>query len=221
VNVPYAHNQEMLEAGIKSCLRTIAGAKEGKEEVVFAENADPAIRYAYQASWEKTDIVDRLDNAGHAIGLDAEIRQRILSKAILRVEGAETGGEILASMEHIDTAVPPEIKSGDPWWRDPTTIPPRAFLYDRHYSRRNIGATIAAGGRAKTTLSVYEALSMAVGRDLSTRLELSSGPLRVWLLNGEEDQDELDRRIAAACQHYGVSPGRPRRSSFCAVRPWR
>jgi hypothetical protein len=100
-------------------------------------------------------------------------------------------------MERIDTAVPPEIKTGDPWWRDPTTIPPRAFLYDRHYSRRNIGATIAAGGRAKTTLSVYEALSMALGRDLSNRLELASGPLRVWLLNGEEDQDELDRRIAA------------------------
>jgi AAA domain len=195
----------MLEAGIQSCLRTIARAQKGKEVAVFTEQAGHAIWYAYKARWEKTDIIDRLDNAGDAIGLDADIRQRILSDSILRVEGVETAGEILAGMEHIDTDVPPEIKNGNPWWRDPATIPPRAFLYDRHNSRRNIGATIAAGGRAKTTLSVYEALSMAVGRDLSTRLELSSGPLRVWLLNGEEDQDELDRRIAAACQHYGVS----------------
>jgi hypothetical protein len=27
----------------------------------------------------------------------------------------------------------------------------------------------------------------------------------VWLLNGEEDQDELDRRIAAVCQRFGIS----------------
>ncbi len=205
MNAPHPHNQEILEAGIESCLRIIAGAEEGKEEEVFSKWAEHAIRHACAAGWEKKDIIDRLDNAGVAIGLDADFRQRVLSDGIQRLEGAETAGEILAGMEHIDTAIPADIKNGDPWWRAPATIPPRAFLYDRHYSRRNIGATIAAGGRAKTTLSVYEALSMAAGRDLSTRLELPSGPLRVWLLNGEEDQDELDRRIAAACQHYGIS----------------
>jgi AAA domain len=205
VNVPHPRNQEIFEAGIESCLRTIDGAAKGKEEAVFSEFSGHAIRHAYSAGWTKAEIVDRLDNAGAAIGLDADLRQRILRNGILRTEGADTAGEIPAGMEHIETAIPRNIKNGDPWWRDPATIPPRAFLYDRHYSRRNIGATIAAGGRAKTTLSVYEALSMAVGRDLSTRLELSSGPLRVWLLNGEEDQDELDRRIAAACQRYGIS----------------
>jgi len=36
------------------------------------------------------------------------------------------------------------------WWRDPATIPPRSSLYEGHYTRRAIGATIGAGGRAKT-----------------------------------------------------------------------
>jgi archaeosine-15-forming tRNA-guanine transglycosylase len=92
-----------------------------------------------------------------------------------------------------------------PWWRDAETIPRRQFLYDRHYIRGTVSATIAAGGRAKTTRATYDALSMAAGRDLSTGQPLSTGPLRVGILNGEEDQNELDRRIAATCQRYGIS----------------
>jgi hypothetical protein len=99
------------------------------------------------------------------------------------------------------TPVPLTVKS---WWRDPASIPRRHFLYGQHYIRRQVGVTIAAGGRGKTTLACYEAVSMTVGRDLQTGDPLPSGPLRVWLLNGEEDQDELDRRVAAVCQRYGI-----------------
>jgi AAA domain len=92
-----------------------------------------------------------------------------------------------------------------PWWRDPETIPRRQFLHDRHYIRGVVSATIAAGGRAKTTRATYDALTMVTSKDLTTGQPLPSGPLRVGILNGEEDQDELDRRIAATCQHYGIS----------------
>ncbi len=91
-----------------------------------------------------------------------------------------------------------------PWWRDPCTIPPRRFLFKRHYIRGAIGGTIGAGGRGKTTLGAYEAISMGVGRDLMTGDPVPEGPLRVWVLNAEEDQDELDRRYAATCQYYGI-----------------
>jgi RecA-family ATPase len=90
------------------------------------------------------------------------------------------------------------------WWRDPATIPPRQSLYDGHYIRRAIGATIGGGGRAKTTRGLYEGISMAVGFDIATKDKLPDGELRVWICNGEEDQDKLDRRIAAACQRYGI-----------------
>ena len=88
-------------------------------------------------------------------------------------------------------------------WPDPKTIPPRQFLFGPHYARKNIGATIGAGGRAKTTLGLLEAVSMACGRNLLTGEEFD--PLRIWWLNGEEDQDELDRRVAATCKRYGVT----------------
>jgi RecA-family ATPase len=88
-------------------------------------------------------------------------------------------------------------------WPDPATIPRRQFLFGRHYVRKAIGATIGGGGRGKTTFSHIEAVSMACGRNLFTGDRAT--PLRVWGLNGEEDQDEIDRRIAAICQRYGIT----------------
>jgi RecA-family ATPase len=88
-------------------------------------------------------------------------------------------------------------------WPNPASIPRRQFLYGRHYSRKAVGATIGAGGRAKTTRGLTEAVSMACGRDLFTDEEIATR--RVWYLNGEEDQDELDRRLTAICQHHNVS----------------
>jgi hypothetical protein len=92
-----------------------------------------------------------------------------------------------------------------PWGRDAVTIPPRQFLFGKHYVRGAVSSTIGAGGRAKTTLSCEGAVSMAVGRDLMTGEPLKSGPLRVWMLNGEEVQDEIDRRICGTIQHYGIT----------------
>jgi hypothetical protein len=80
-----------------------------------------------------------------------------------------------------------------PWWREPDAIPKREWLYvGKHYMRGDISATVAPGGLAKTTRGVQEAVDMAANHGL-----------RVLLLNGEEDQDELDRRIAATCAYYG------------------
>lgn len=116
----------------------------------------------------------------------------------------------LAKSNGHDLAASPSIEqrsSPMPWWRDPATIPKRRSLYDGHYIRRAIGATIGAGGRAKTTRGIYEAVCMVVGFDIASKNPLPEGKLAVWVCNGEEDQDELDRRVAATCQHYGITRG--------------
>src|SRR5262245_14875712 len=87
-------------------------------------------------------------------------------------------------------------------WPDPASIPPRKFLFGQHYARKAVGATVGGGGRAKTTLALCEAISMAAGLNLLTDSTIE--PLRVSILNGEEDQAELERRIAAICQHYSI-----------------
>ena len=84
-------------------------------------------------------------------------------------------------------------------------IPPRRWVYGRHYVRKHVTATVGPGGSAKTASKLIEAVSMAIGRDLLD----SSKPidrLRVWYWNGEDPLDEFERRIAAICMYYKIDP---------------
>jgi hypothetical protein len=101
----------------------------------------------------------------------------------------------------------------------PASIPPREWLFGRHYIRGAVSASIGAPGRLKSTTSLTEIIGMAVGRDLMTGEPLASGPVRAAYLNGEEVEDELDRRVAAVCQRFGLEPRRLRRPVVCAVNP--
>jgi hypothetical protein len=87
--------------------------------------------------------------------------------------------------------------------RDPRSIPRRQWLYGRHYIRRYPTATVAPGGLGKTSLILVEALAMATGKPLlGVRVP---EPLRVWVWNGEDPREEIERRLAAACIHYGIT----------------
>jgi AAA domain len=107
--------------------------------------------------------------------------------------------------EHTPLDDPPTRQTAQPWWQDPASILPRRSLDGDHHLFRNAASVdVAGGGRAKTTNAIAEAVGMACGVNLQTKQPLPAGKLRVWLVNGEEDQDELDRRVAAVCQHYKV-----------------
>jgi AAA domain len=157
-----------------------------------------------------------------------------IERAVARVEEGKPRAPNGGDADHerasgkTETSKKPKRDMPRAWWRDPGTIPARSSLYDGHYIRRTIGATIGGGGRAKTTRGIYEAISMAVGFDIATKDKLPAGELRVWICNGEEDQDELDRRVAAACQRYGISQAdlgdrlfvQSVRVTRCASPPW-
>ena len=87
-------------------------------------------------------------------------------------------------------------------WRDPATIPARAWLYGRHYIRQFVSATVAPGGLAKTSLILVEAIAMALKRPLLGIVPTEQ--TNVWIWNGEEPKEELNRRIAAICQYYSI-----------------
>jgi hypothetical protein len=100
----------------------------------------------------------------------------------------------------------PRIEAKPFEWIDPKTIPPRQWLYGRHYMRGMVSATAGVGGAGKSTLLNVELVSMAIGRDLlHGGAEIPVGPLTVWGHNGEDPYEELQRRIMAVCQHYGVT----------------
>jgi RecA-family ATPase len=85
---------------------------------------------------------------------------------------------------------------------DPAQLPPRQWLYGRHYQRRTVSATIAPGGFGKTTLDMVEAIAMATCQNLLG--EQPTERLRVWYHNGEDSLEELHRRVAAVCQHFNI-----------------
>jgi AAA domain-containing protein len=89
-------------------------------------------------------------------------------------------------------------------WRDPSTIPPRPWIYGRHLIRKQVSVTVAPGGVGKSSLTICEALAMASGRELLG--DWTAEGLKVWIYNLEDTRDELERRIIAAMQHHAVAP---------------
>jgi AAA domain-containing protein/bifunctional DNA primase/polymerase-like protein/primase-like protein len=111
-------------------------------------------------------------------------------------EGASGGGAAKTSPELEFDIAPYEPK-------DPTTISMREWMYRPAYIRKFVGLTTATGGAGKSSLILVEAVTMACGKDL-----LGVEPadkLRVLYWNGEDPQDELERRVEAILKHYGLT----------------
>jgi hypothetical protein len=82
-------------------------------------------------------------------------------------------------------------------------IPRRRWLHAGHYVRGQVVMTVAPGGYGKTSLILCNAIEMATGRGLIG--PAPNGPLRVAYWNAEDPDDEIERRIAAACLHHQVN----------------
>lgn len=82
-------------------------------------------------------------------------------------------------------------------------IEPRQWLYGNQYIRKFLSVTLAPSGVGKSSLAIVEALAMASGKPLLG--VQPEGRSRVWMWNGEDPRDELDRRVSAAMMHYGLT----------------
>lgn len=125
----------------------------------------------------------------------------------------KAGGD-LATLEAMTEAPPPLTVAPEPGpitptpfaWADPSTIPPREWVYDTHLIRKFVSLTVSPGGLGKSSLALVEALSMVTGRPLIEDAVLHEGPLKVWYWNGEDPQEETRRRVMAAALHYQLKP---------------
>jgi hypothetical protein len=90
------------------------------------------------------------------------------------------------------------------WWVpiDAAQLPPREWIYGKHYQRGVISGTVAPGGSGKTSLCMVEAIAMATCRNLLGEQPVER--VRVWYHNAEDTQDEVNRRVVAICQHYKI-----------------
>ena len=91
-----------------------------------------------------------------------------------------------------------------PFELDLAKLRPRAWLYDHHYQRGQVTVTIGTTGAGKSSLDLVEGIAMATGRKLLH--EEPEERCRVWVHNGDDDKDEVYRRIDAVCHCYDIPP---------------
>jgi hypothetical protein len=87
---------------------------------------------------------------------------------------------------------------------DEKSLPPYEWLYGRHLLRGEVSMTCASGGTGKSALSIVEALAQTSGRDL---LGINvPKPIRVGLINLEDDRNTMNKRVAAVMKHFKLKP---------------
>jgi hypothetical protein len=99
--------------------------------------------------------------------------------------------------------VAPPIRARQFEWVKPADIPRREWVLGRHLIRKFVSTTVSPGGVGKSSLTIAEALTLVTGRNLIGHEP--HGTYRVWLWNGEDPEDELQRRIVATAMHYGIT----------------
>jgi hypothetical protein len=113
--------------------------------------------------------------------------------------------EYRAERETVALMTLPGIVNASPFvWIKPAAIPRRQWLYGRHYVRKFISETVAPGAFGKSTLAITEALAIVTGRALLG--VIPDERTNVWIWNGEDPKEELQRRIVATALHYEIDP---------------
>jgi hypothetical protein len=98
---------------------------------------------------------------------------------------------------------------------DPGPIPPREWLLANQFCRGFISSIVAAGGTGKTALRLLQFISLALGRSLCGQHVFRR--CRVLLISLEDDHWELQRRIKAVLDHFGIARTELTGWLFCAT----
>jgi hypothetical protein len=98
-----------------------------------------------------------------------------------------------------------EVATSSPWGAlDPDKIPARQWILPGFLIRRLLTVLAAPGGSGKSQLTVQAAIALAMG--ISWGGWRPSQRYRVLLVNAEDDMDEMQRRVVAACATMNVDP---------------
>ena len=86
---------------------------------------------------------------------------------------------------------------------DEESLPRRRWVYAHHHIRSFVSVTASAGGIGKTSLTMVEAASVAIGNPLLG--EPVREQTNAWIINLEDPREELELRLAAVKRHYGLT----------------
>lgn len=134
--------------------------------------------------------------------------QEIIGSAFNTAEIIPAGLEREPDLPHADAQPLSVLDAGD----DYGPIPPRSWLLGNVFCRRFVSSLIAPGGVGKTALRLAQLLSLATGKPLTKEHVFLR--CRVLVVSLEDDADELQRRLTAACLHFGIERAELKRWLF-------
>ena len=92
-------------------------------------------------------------------------------------------------------------KGFDPFFKA-TEIPAREWLFGDLALAKKVTVLVAPGGAGKSTFSLMMAISKATGRNILDISPIERGS--VWVYNNEDDEEEMQRRVAAILENQGI-----------------
>jgi putative DNA primase/helicase len=187
-----SQHQAIFTEGCQSCLRVIVGAAPGKERQVFAEWSRSAMDHATKGGHSKADAVDRLHQAGIAIGLDVEFLQNCLSAA---VEFAEAAGVSSVATEPMRSPIRSGLEVVCMADVRPSAI---EWLWPNWIALGKVHVLAGEGGRGKSTILCNTSAITTTGTRWPDGAAASQ-PGSVIILAAEDDvEDTLAPRLMAA-----------------------
>ena len=125
----------------------------------------------------------------------------------LREAGKDKLRDALASAQPFAVMVEKQVRAEYNWPTafeviDPSLIPKRRWLYGKHYIRGYVSVLASQGGIGKTSMQNVEAVSVCLGKPLLE--EEVHEQCNVWVVNGEDPLEEMQRRFAAIFIHYDI-----------------
>lgn len=153
---------------------------------------------AQQAGWERPRMTAEEDLGADVTDDVAAALEEIARGAAEGVRAADEGaGSGKSEAPKGEFSIPQFLGC------DAASVPPRQFLYDKHFISKFTSATFSPGGLGKSSLLTTEILAMVTGYAL-----LGVKPvrrLRVAYWNGEDPIDEVRRRIIATMKLFGLT----------------
>jgi hypothetical protein len=120
------------------------------------------------------------------------------------LDAGHTKEELLEIIAKTPEWVPDELSVLQPHdFPAAETIPTWDFLYAKHLLRGTTSLTAGTGGTGKSSLAIGEGLAMTSGSALLG--QMVPRPLRVLLINLEDDRKTMNKRVAAAMSHHQLT----------------
>jgi len=188
--------------GFVTWQRALALAPDDDTRLVVFHNACLEVATYVRHGLDKTVAADKLTEMMDAHSADLDEVQHEIAEAFRYVEPLD---------QVPDDIEPPHGKSNGKGTADLNvwdsgemfdTIQPREWLLGNQFCRGFISSLVAAGGVGKTALRMLQFMSMALGRPLCGQHIFRRS--RVLILNFEDDENEMKRRIVAVLKHYGI-----------------